>query len=317
MDAVAVLWAVLGVLGLAAAAALASPALRRRTRTGPAAPAGPRPAFLQDDLPSFHAAPPGTPGATPAAARERPAVDPTGATGPSAGRVVAAMGAAALVLLGTLAVIAAVTRDPAGDPAEDGAATPSTSARPVPALPPVPPAPAAGEPGAGQLAALSVPLDPGGWAGRLTFAPVVLERRAVGTTVTTAAVSVTRRTDGTALAHVRLPTWNCLAGEAPADPAAAGCAPGPVEYADLPSPALTTTDDDEVLRLTGRFPTYTRPNGDPPVYTGRVYELTVSLSAAEPAGPGRWAAADGTLFLGTDRAETVPDPGLSAVLRAG
>jgi hypothetical protein len=326
MDAVTVPRVVLGVVLLlvGAAALLAARALRQRRRLAPPpAPAPPRPAFLDDDLPAFRTAPPGTPGAVPARPAMRVRLAPEPAGGPdgaaTAGRVVLAMAAAALLLLGVLAVVAGVAGGTTTDDDRrgDGAPAATTSARPVPELAPVPPAPARGEPGAGRLASLSVPLDAGGWAGRLTFEPLVLEHRAVGTTVTTPAVSVTRRADGTALAHVRLPTWNCLAAQAPEDPAAAGCTAGPVEYADLPSPALITEVGDDVLRLTGHFPTYTRPNGGPPVYTGRVYEFTGSLSAEEPAEPGDWAPARGTLFLGTDRTESVSDSGLSAVLRAG
>ncbi|WP_156036398.1 hypothetical protein [Blastococcus sp. URHD0036] len=321
MDAAAVLWAVLGAVALLAGAVLlvVPAAGRRRQRPGDLPPPAPGPAFPDDDLPAFRATPPGTPGAAaarpPARVLPAPVADPDDA--PSAGRVVVAMAAAALLLLGVLAVVAGISREGTADSGAGRADSSPTSARPVPELPEVPPAPAPGAAGAGGLAHLSVPLDAGGRAARLSFAPLVLEHRAVGTTVTSPALSVTARGDGTALAHVRLPIWNCLSTEAPADPLAAGCTPGPVEYADLPSPALATEADDDVLRLTGRFPTYTRPNGGPPVYTGRVYELTVSLGSDGAADPGAWAPASGTLFLGTDRAESVPDRALSAVLVGG
>ncbi len=330
MDAAPVPWLVLGAVLLGVAGLLAAPAGRRRPRPVPAAPAAspPRAAFPDDDLPGFGAAPPGTPGAVPE--RPRPArarvaptpVPPRGEDGgPSAGRVVLAMAAAALALVALLAGLARVDAG-AGDDRPAGSAPAGTPAsvqppRPVPELPPVPPDPAPGDPGAGALAALSVPLDTGGWLARLAFAPLVLERRAVGVTVAVPAVSVTRRTDGTALAHLRLPTWNCLSAGAPADPAAAGCSPGPVEYADLPSPALASTVADGGLRLTGRFPTYTRPAGGAPVYTGRVYDLTVTLAAEAPADPGTETAARGTLFLGTDRTPALRDPAVSAVRRGG
>ena len=127
---------------------------------------------------------------------------------------------------------------------------------------------------------------------RLAFGGLVVERQAVGTTVAYPMVSVTAAGDGgTALAHVRLPSWNCLAAEAPEDPEAAGCVRSRTEYADLPSPALTVTRDGEDLRLTGRFPTYTRPIGTAPAYTGRVYALTVTVS---PAGPVRDTAKSST-----------------------
>ncbi len=344
MDAATVPWLVLAVVLLAAAGLLVAPGARGRPKSVPAAPAGvpPRAPFPDDDLPAFRVAPPGTPGAPPAGTRPAPSgVAPSpvdradgGASAgrvdgaASAGRVVLAMAATALALVAVLAGLAGVDADAepdAGRPvASTTAGTPSTapSSLPVVALPPVPASPAPGEAGAGSLATRSVPLDADGWAARLAFAPLVLERRAVGVTAATAAVSVTRRSDGTALAHVRLPTWNCLTAGAPADPVAAGCSPGPVEYADLPSPALHTTVVDGGLRLTGRFPTYTRPSGGPPVYTGRVYEFTVTLAAEDPAAedpaaPGTWTPARGTLFLGTERTESLPDPGVSAVRRGG
>ncbi|WP_409330502.1 hypothetical protein [Trujillonella humicola] len=327
---------VLGVVLLLLAGLLAAPLARRRP-AAPApepAPAPPLPTFPDDDLPSFRAAPPGTPGAAPpqgrpAPSRTAPAGDGDGDTegDRAAGRVLLALAAAALALIAVLALLAGVESvadddgegsGPAAPPA--GPPAPVTSDPPVPPLPTVPDDPLPGERGAGTLAMLSVPLDDGGWAARLVFEPLVLEPRAVGATVTVPAVGVTRRTDGTALAHVRLPTWNCLSADAPPDPAAAGCTPGPVEYADLPSPALRTTVEDGRLRLTGRFPTYTRPAGSVPVYTGRVYELTVTVAAAgrhAAAGDDRWAPAEGTLFLGLGRAESLDDPGLSAVRRGG
>jgi hypothetical protein len=328
MDAAAVPWVVLGVL-LVAVVLLAAVGARphRRPRAVPVArqAAPPRPAFPDDDLPAFRAAPPGTPGAAPPEPRpERPRMPPTdGADGElPAGRAVLVLAVAALVLVAVLAVLAAVPHDRAdGDrpaaSASAGAPSSTPPPAPVPALPAVPAEPLPGEPGAGALAALSVPLDDDGWAARLAFAPLVLEHRAVGVSVTSAAVSVTRRTDGTALAHVRLPTWNCLAAEAPADPAAAGCSPAGVEYADLPSPALATSVADGTLRLTGRFPTYTRPAGGEPVYTGRVYELTVTLTTAQGGAGAAWEPARGTVFLGLARAESLDGRGLSAVRRGG
>ncbi|MGY1746369.1 hypothetical protein [Blastococcus sp. SYSU D00695] len=330
MDAATVLWVALAVVLLAGAGLLAAPGARRRPRpAGPraAGPTGPpRPRFPDDDLPGFRAAPPGTPAAAVPAARPAPVrlapAEPAG--GPSVRRVLTATAAAALALVAVLAVLAGVDRDTrpgstASGPDASGDSTSGTAPAswPVPPLPPVPGSPAAGEAGAGGLATLSVPLDAGGWAARLAFAPLVLEPRAVGAVVAGPAVSVTRRSDGTALAHLRLPAWNCLAAAAPADPAAAGCTPLPVEYADLPSPALGTAVTDGTLRLTGRFPTYTRPRGGPPVYTGRVYELTVTVAASGPVRGGDEAPARGTLVLGTDRAESLPDPRLSAVRRGG
>ncbi|MGY1772985.1 hypothetical protein [Blastococcus sp. SYSU D00813] len=327
--------AVAGVLGavlLVLAGLLALPLALRRPRPTDPAPAAPvsgarPPAFPDDDLPAFRAAPPGTPGAAPperrpARVRMAPPVSGADDGDRAAARVLVALAAAALALVAVLALLAGAesgTDDGADPPAGPTAgAAPASSERPVPPLPAVPATPLSGAPGAGALAMLSVPLDDDGWAARLAFAPLVLEPRAVGATVAVPAVGVTRRADGTALAHVRLPTWNCLAAEAPPDPAAAGCAPGPVEYADLPSPALQSTVEEGRLRLTGRFPTYTRPAGGAPVYTGRVYELTVTVSArGRDDGRSGWAPAEGTLFLGLTRAESVDDPALSAVRRGG
>lgn len=325
--------AVAGVLGavlFVLAGLLAAPLARRRprpTRPAPPAPAPAPPSFPDDDLPAFQAAPPGTPGAAPperrpARVRVAPPAGDDGDDDRSAQRVLLALAAAALALLAVLALLAGAEAGtdgggdgPAGAPART---EPAASGQPVPPLPAVPAVPLPGEPGAGGLAMLSVPPGDDGWAARLAFAPLFLEPRAVGATVAVPAVSVTRRADGTALAHVRLPTWNCLATDAPPDPAAAGCTPGLVEYADLPSPALRTTVEDGRLRLTGRFPTYTRPAGGPPVYTGRVYELTVTVAAAgRDAGAGGWTPAEGTLFLGLARAESLADPVLSAVRRGG
>jgi hypothetical protein len=167
------------------------------------------------------------------------------------------------------------------------------------------------------LASWSVPLSPDGASARLAFGGIVVERHAVGVTVAYPSVSVSTTGDGSAaLAHVRLPTWNCLTDEAPADPEDAGCARSTTEHADLPSPALDVTRDGEELRLTGRFPTYVRPIGTAPTYTGRVYELTVTAAPASRVREGR-ATAEGTLFLGTDRVGTLDDDALNAIRYAG
>jgi hypothetical protein len=154
----------------------------------------------------------------------------------------------------------------------------------------------------------------------LTFAGLVLERHAVGVTVTYPGVTVTTAGgDGApALAHVVLPTYNCLGVEAPADPVAAGCVRSTTEYADLPTPGLTVLREDDGLRITGTFPTYTRPNGTPPAWTGRAYALTVTVQplgerpdADAPAGAPVPAAA--VVHLGTDRAESIGAAGLSVL----
>jgi hypothetical protein len=326
----AVPWVVL-VLALLALGGLAAAVLSRPRPPAPPAdpepvrPARSAPRWPDDDLPGFLDAPPGTPAPPPApVAALREDDDPPPGRPDDSGRAVAGMAAAGLVLVAVLAGVAGATRDgsdPAGAPAP-GPVAPSPRSTPTrapvpPRLPAVPADPLPGEGGAGVLADRSVPLGEDGVMARLAFGGLVVERQAVGTTVAYPMVSVTAAGDGgTALAHVRLPTWNCLATEAPEDPAAAGCVRSRTEYADLPSPALTVTRDGEDLRLTGRFPTYTRPISTAPAYTGRVYELVVTVSPAGPVRDGT-APAEGTVFLGTDRAEGVDEPGLNVVRYAG
>ncbi|MGY1731858.1 hypothetical protein ACI798_10060 [Geodermatophilus sp. SYSU D01045] len=322
-------WVVLGVALVALAAVVTGLALSRR-----GAPAPPRreeepppperppgPHWAVDDLPGFLEAPPGTP-----VPETRPAEAPAPAVpqGPDpSARTVAALAAAGLALVVVLAGVALGSSP--GAPVTGGAppaATPGPSTPPAspttarPELPPVPADPLPGERGAGLLAARSVPLGGDGVAARLALGGLVLERRAVGVTVGYPSVSVSVGSDGTALAHVLLPTWNCLGTTAPGDPEAAGCTPVLTEYADLPTPALTVTRDGDALRFAGRFPTYTRPTATPPAYTGRVYDLSVTVA---PAGglDGGEAPADGTLFLGTERAEALADPALSRIRVAG
>ncbi|MFW3171934.1 hypothetical protein [Geodermatophilus sp. CPCC 206100] len=327
----AVPWVVLGLALLALAALAAAQLARGRGRSDGAAPevpqppAPPPPRWAHDDLPGFLDAPPGIPAGPPAAAveGEPEAAAPAAGDAPT-GRVVAAMAAAALVLVAVLAAVAGSTDD-AGDPAASPAPpsggtptagptvtpAPTATTLPVPELPGVPADPLPGESGAGALANLSVPPGEEGVTARLAFGAIVVERHAVGVTVAEPLVSVSARGDGTAaLAHVRMPTWNCMTDRAPADPEEAGCARATTEYADLPSPALTVTREGERLRVSGRFPTYTRPIGTAPAYTGRVYELAVTAAPAGRVQEGR-ATAEGTLFLGTDRVGTVDDAALN------
>jgi hypothetical protein len=328
----AVPWVVL-VLALLALTGLAAAALSR-PRPAPPAPVDPPPArparpvprWPDDDLPGFLDSPPGTPAPPPAPAAAPPGDDDAGPAHPDgSGRAVAAMAAAGLLLVAALAGVAGATRAGGDDPVpatapDPGTPSPRGTPTPTPAppsLPPVPADPLPGEAGAGVLAARSVALGEDGVVARLTFGGLVVERQAVGTTVGYPGVSVTTDGDGgTALAHLRLPTWNCLTAEPPADPAAAGCVRSRTEYADLPTPALTVTRDGDDLRLTGRFPTYTRPIGTAPAYTGRVYDLAVTVSPAGPVRDGT-ATAEGTVFLGTDRAESVDEPALNVVRYAG
>jgi hypothetical protein len=337
----AVPWIVLGV-ALLALAVLGARLLTGR-RDGPAAPravrrepAAARPAtrFPHDDLPGFLDAPPGTPavpapgppaGLAVAEGEETPDADGE----PGAARVVTGMAAVALLLVGALAAVAAGTRDdePAAAAARPAAPSPTApptagapTGTPVPELLGVPADPLPGETGAGALADRSVPLGEDGVTATLGFGGIVVERHAVGITVAEPVVSVTATgdpagEDGAALAHLALPTWNCVADEPPADPEEAGCVRSTTEYADLPSPALHVTRDGDDLRLTGRFPTYTRPIATAPAYTGRVYELTVTVSPAGPVREGG-TVAEATLFLGTDRTATTRD-GFNVIRYAG
>jgi hypothetical protein len=332
----AVPWVVLGValLALAGLAAVELRSRRGRTRTPaaspPPPPERPRSRYPHDDLPGFLEAPPGTPAtatAVAAPAAPAPTVPPPDAGhAHGAGRAVAGMAAGALVLVVALALVAGLVggdRGTAAPPAPSSAprppAAPTTTA-PLPELPGVPSDPLPGESGAGALASRSIPLGEDGVTATLGFDGVVVEEHAVGVTVAYPTVSVTAAglpsPDAVALAHVRFPTWNCLTDEAPSDPEAAGCVRSRTEFADLPSPALTVTREGDDVRVTGRFPTYTRPIGTAPTYTGRVYELTVTVTPAEEVRDGT-AAAEGTLFLGTDRAATVDAPGVNVVRYGG
>lgn len=274
-----------------------------------------------DDLPAFLEHPPGSPppgrpaaGAAAPAAPTPPSPAPAGGataagsapttTGSgrpageavSARRTVLAMVAAAAVLVAVAVLIALVS---GGGPTRD---TPVRSA-------PAGSGPA--EVPAGALASRSVPLGEEGMTARATFGSVLLEEWAVGVTVTRPALSVS--TDGErALAHLRLPTFNCLARRPPGDPASAGCARGATELADLTGPALRVTRDGDRLQLTGRFPTYTRVPGRPATYTGRSYRLSATLAADGPIRDGR-ARATGVLRLGPASARTTGVPGLDVL----
>jgi hypothetical protein len=149
---------------------------------------------------------------------------------------------------------------------------------------------------------------------RLTFGGVVLERHPVGITATHPTVHLTSDGDQ-AIASVELPTFHCLTGEAPRDPGAAGCVRSVTEYAELATPALEVTGRDGEVRLSGRFPTYVRPNGGPPVWTGRVYELTVTAAPAAGPAPSGWRRATGTLQLGSDRTRSTGDPEVNLLRR--
>jgi hypothetical protein len=136
----------------------------------------------------------------------------------------------------------------------------------------------------------------------LVFGGVILERRAVGVTATYPELRLSG--DGTGRrAEVELPTWNCLTDDAPADPEAAGCRRSLTEYGELTSPDLQVSEDGGELRISGRFPTVTRPNGSPSAPTGRTYELVVTVDPGDGAGAGR-RPVTGLLRLGEDDTRT-------------
>jgi hypothetical protein len=312
---------------------------------GPAA----APAEMLDDLPGFLESPPGSLPAIPSAAPvpavsspvDRPVEPPgTGATVvPAAGggpvpasrRGTTIATVTAVVVLVAGAVLVAVPTGRSGAGAGDGTATAdstlpasgATATRTAPtgsaatgpdAAVPTTPAPATAT-AAGALAFESVPLGGDGVAASVTFSGVVLEQRAVGLTVTYPSVSLT--TDGRrSLAHVRLPTFNCLTAEPPADPVAAGCSRSLTEYADLADPALQVSRDGDRLDVVGLFPTYIRSNGSPPAYTGRAYQLTATVSP-DGAVRGGAAAATGVLRIGLGSAASTPVPGVNVLQFAG
>jgi capsular polysaccharide biosynthesis protein len=322
-------WVVVSVLLALAAglcAALGSTLLTRGRTAGRAT--GSADAEALDDLPGFLVDPPGSPAPVPprtgrTGATAAPVGSPGGAVSRTTGSAVT-LTAALLLVLAAVAVGAPIGRAGSNSlsaapatgiapaaPAPDSTAPDSTA----PGLDPAVPSAPAAETGAGALTFRSVPLGTDGIAATASFGGVLLEERAVGLTVTYPDVSVT--TDGRrALAHVRLPTYNCLTTEPPADPVAAGCVRSVTEYADLASPELQVTRDGDRIELAGLFPTYTRPNGSAPSYTGRAYQLAASIA---PDGPRRddTTPATGVVRIGLDSAATAPERGVSRLQHPG
>jgi hypothetical protein len=335
------------VCGLAAAALAGRPARSRPADVPPPPPVLPpaadgSPKEILDDLPGFLENPPGSVPALattappvsgpidqqPATPASAPSGTPDGTRAPSsASRHGAAIATVtAVVLLIAVALLVGVVVGQSGDAPEGTAAagSPVSASGPAatltaptePAAPgldatvPTTSAPAsATETAAAALAFQSVPLGEDGVAASVTFQGIVLEQRAVGLTVTYPSVSLT--TDGRrSLAHVRLPTFNCLTAEPPADPLAAGCARSLTEYADLAGPQLQISRDDERIELVGLFPTYTRPNGSAPSYTGRAYQLAATITADGPEHHGQ-APAAGVVRIGLDSAPTTADRGVN------
>lgn len=333
-------WLVLGVvvgLLLAGGMALAVAAARRPTRpsepiAAPAAPPTEQPeGWVEDDLPGFLERPPGLatdegpaalapPPDPPLAAsvadvparRRMPPHAVTAAPPAAPGRVLLVLASAAVLLIGVAAALGLAATDRPATAAGTSTQQDVAPAWEAPDLAALPEQPEAGDPGAGRLAAASVPIGNHGALARMAFDGLVLERRAVGVTVAYPRVSVTAAEvpGGPALAHVVLPLWNCLTDTAPDDPAAAGCRRLPTEFAELPTPALTVEDDGEELRISGRFATYLRPTGSAPEWTGRVYPLAARV---RPDGNG----ATGSLHLGVESAAAVGDPLLNELRRGG
>jgi hypothetical protein len=312
-------WFVLAILLVVALLALGAAAvLRRRAARRPPAEEHtvPPQGYAHDDLPAFLESPPGTAGhpAPPAGGWPSLAGSAVAAPQPEArpdrsrAVVVGALALTTLLVVAAAVVLGPDRRGPApgrGEPHDRRTAD----------LAPPPPAPAPGDPGAGKLAETDVRPGRDGGAARLQFGGLVLEQRAVGVTVTYPAVELSW--DGRqAVAHLRLPTFNCLSSVAPEDPGVAGCVASATEYADLPSPALAVTGDEGRVRLAGRFPTYLRPNGSPPVWTGRVYEVDVRAQAVAGEPAEGWVRAEGELRLGSGRAPTLDTPDVT-VLRRG
>ncbi|MEU2347469.1 hypothetical protein [Modestobacter sp. NPDC049651] len=319
----------LGILLAAAGRARAARAGRRPARHAAPPPAPPAPPaappaparFEVDDLPGFLESPPGSPvvpappaGEPPAAPAGPPAAGAT--AGPAAGRTpdrATTLGTAGAAALLVAAVVVALVGggDTRSSAAEDPPASPPPPPEPV-VVPTPPPSAAPADDAPGAAAWTSVPLGRAGLAVSATFGGVVLEQRAVGLTVTYPSLSVT--TDGSrSLAHLRLPTWNCLTAEPPADPASAGCARSLVEYADLAGPALRVSRDGDRVDVAGSFPTYLRPTGSAPAWTGRSYELSASAAPDGAVEDGR-AAAAGVVRIGLGSAPTVAAPGVNLLL---
>jgi len=280
-------------------------------RALPAAPVEPAPAPATAAGTTDGAATPGTtdaPGTTdePPTTDGPRATDADGGTAGGAGRRPGARrglvaGGAVVAVVAAATAAALLTGRGTGDDGPPPAAT--TTGATTPGSPSAPPAPSASAApltaaAPGDLAATDLPPGTDGFAAAVSFGGVVLEPRAVGVTVAYPALRVSSDGDRT-LAHVELAVWNCLADTPPADPAVADCRRGLTEYADLPTPDLQAVRSGGGVQLSGSFPTYTRPNGSPPVATGRSYALEVRLQ-------DRRGSVSGTLQLGDGQAAAAP-----------
>src|SRR3954447_10203782 len=274
-------WIVLGVvlgIGLVALAALATTRLRRPAPTAAPEPSEPpEPSgFGDDDLPGFLESPPGSAASEPGAPGEAwtslaPAPVPPATPRPAAPlpapdhatvRTLAVLAAVTLLLVGAAATVAIASRSSAAG----GGAGPQAGGKTGRTPPSSASATAEPDPRtAGALAGTELRVGSGGVAAELAFGGVILERRAVGVTATYPVLPLTASGGrGRALAHVQLPTWNCLADAAPDDPVAAGCTRSVTEYADLATPRLSVARNGDLWRIGGRLSAYVPPQRSPP-----------------------------------------------------
>jgi hypothetical protein len=260
----------LGLAGLVLAGLVAAVVAGRRTQP---------PADPVDDLPDFLEFPPGS--AAPTRPGSATATHDVVALSPPPGppvprRRLTIWALAALAGLAVLLLVAAVV---------------------VASLP------GSGRRGAGEHRP-AVDTSAAGDEARLRFGGIVLEERAVGVTVTYPELTLEADSDGP-VASLELPTWNCLAAEAPEDPADAGCGPGRTEYAELRSPDLEVTRDGQGLRIAGAFATTTRPAGGEPEPTDRTYDVVVTVSPEGSATSDRRVPASGDVQLEDRRTSVV------------
>ena len=303
---------VLGLLGVVLAGLAAFVAARRAGRRPPVAAAPPPAAGgpEQDDLPGFLEFPPGAgsppagpvagwPSLAPAPPVPTPAPPRSKDSRAALGVIVAV--SVLLVALGVAVATSGGDRRPHDNRAH-GSPAPGSQA------------PMAAPGTAGALADETLPVGDDGIAARLAFDGAVLERHPVGVTATYPRLRLS--SDGRrAVMHLELPTFHCLAAEAPGDPVAAGCSRAVAEYADLASPGLRVTRSGDRMRLSGEFATYVRPNGGPAEWTGRTYRIEVTVRAVAGRGTAQegWQPAEGVLVLGGDRADTTGDAEVNAV----
>ncbi|MCW2578365.1 MAG: rane protein of unknown function, partial [Modestobacter sp.] len=95
-----------------------------------------------------------------------------------------------------------------------------------------------------------------------------------------------------------------------------GCVRSLTEYADLANPQLQVSRDGDRIDLVGLFPTYTRPTGSAPAYTGRAYQLTAAITADGHERNGQ-APAAGVVRIGLDSAPTTADRGVNLLQLPG